>query len=63
MSGSRNSHTLSAGRSALRRRVARMITRLARVVLVNDDRTADEVRDVAGVESRKVPYLAAAGPW
>ena len=46
-----------------RRRVARMIMRRARVVLVNDDRTADEIRDVAGVESRKVSYLAAAGPW
>ena len=43
--------------------MARMIMRRARVVLVNDDRTADEVRDVAGVESRKAPYLAAAGPW
>lgn len=41
----------------LRRRVARMIMRRARVVLVNDDRTADEIRSLAGVESRKVPYL------
>ena len=41
----------------LRRRVACMIMRRARVVLVNDDRTADEVRSLAGVEPRKVPYL------
>lgn len=41
----------------LRRRVARMIMRRARVVLVNDERTAGEVRRLAGVEPRKVPYL------
>lgn len=41
----------------LRRRVARMIMRRADVVLVNDERTASEVRRLAGVEPRKVPYL------
>jgi hypothetical protein len=41
----------------LRRRVARMILRRASLVLVNDERTAEEVRRVAGVEPRRVPYL------
>lgn len=41
----------------VRRGIVRMILRRARIVLVNEDRTADEVRSMAGVEPRKVPYL------
>lgn len=41
----------------LRRRIARMVLRAADVVFVNDARTADEVRAVAGVEARRLPYM------
>lgn len=41
----------------IRRRIARMILRAADVVLVNDARTAAEVREVAGVEAVRLPYL------
>jgi glycosyltransferase involved in cell wall biosynthesis len=41
----------------IRRRLARMVLRAADVVFVNDARTADEVREVAGVEARRLPYL------
>ena len=40
-----------------RRRIARMVLRAADVVFVNDARTADEVRAVAGVEAQRLPYL------
>lgn len=41
----------------LRRRIARLVLRAADVVLVNDARTAAEVREVAGVVALRVPYL------
>ena len=41
----------------LRRMVARVVLRAARVVFVNDHRTAAEVRSLAGVEARQVPYF------
>lgn len=41
----------------VRRRVARMVLRAADVVFVNDARTAEEVRALAGVEARRLPYL------
>lgn len=41
----------------IRRRVARMVLRAADVVFVNDARTAEEVRAVAGVEAQCLPYL------
>ena len=41
----------------IRRRIARMVLRAADVVFVNDARTADEVRMVAGVEAQRLPYL------
>jgi len=41
----------------LRRRLARLVLRAADVVLVNDARTAAEVREVAGVEAVRLPYL------
>lgn len=41
----------------IRRWLARLVLRAADVVFVNDERTADEVRDVAGVEARRLPYL------
>ena len=41
----------------VRRAIVQMILRRARIVLVNEQRTADEVRGMAGVEPRKVPYL------
>lgn len=41
----------------IRRRLARMVLRAADVVFVNDAQTADEVRAVAGVEARWLPYL------
>ena len=41
----------------VRRAIVQMILRRARIVLVNEQRTADEVRSMAGVEPRKVPYL------
>lgn len=39
----------------IRRRVARLVLRSADVVFVNDDQTAAEVREVAGVEARRLP--------
>ena len=41
----------------VRRRIARMVLRAADVVFVNDARTAEEVRALAGVEARRLPYL------
>lgn len=41
----------------VRRRIARMVLRAADVVFVNDARTAEEVRAVAGVEAQRLPYL------
>ena len=41
----------------VRRAIVQMILRRARIVLVNEQRTTDEVRGMAGVEPRKVPYL------
>ena len=41
----------------VRRRIARLVLRAADVVFVNDARTAEEVRELAGVETRQVPYL------
>ncbi len=41
----------------IRRRVARMVLRSADVVFVNDDKTAAEVRKVAGVQARRLPYV------
>lgn len=41
----------------VRRRIARMILRRARLVLVNDALTAAEVEHVAGVRSERIPYL------
>ena len=41
----------------VRREIVRMILRRARLVLVNEDRTRDEVRSMAGSEPRKIPYL------
>lgn len=41
----------------IRRRIARMVLRAADVVFVNDARTAEEVRTIAGVEPQRLPYL------
>ena len=41
----------------VRRRIARMVLRAADVVFVNDARTAEEVRAVAGVEAQRLPYM------
>lgn len=41
----------------IRRRVARMVLRSADVVFVNDEQTAAEVREVAGVEALRLPYV------
>lgn len=41
----------------IRRCVARMVLQSADIVFVNDDRTAAEVREVAGVEARYLPYV------
>ena len=41
----------------IRRRVARLVLRSADVVFVNDDQTAAEVREVAGVEAQRLPYV------
>ena len=41
----------------IRRQIARMVLRAADVVFVNDARTAQEVRAVAGVEAQRLPYM------